>query len=746
MRTITSLIIAFLFIIPLAKKNFGQSYRIDESIPEIKLDTSSELTVLNSRMGSRFSLSYASRDNGMHTGALGYDQDEFVELLAAVELGAKKYCFRTAGKPNGYQYLHDQKMTIGMNSMQLRGRIPNKAEVILTVVSPFTPSNSLQDTQNVKTQIVPGYYILFDIRNLSGQPIEGRLKTGISKMMISPENGLGARQWEHGAHQHQIWFRDNASLHTHNVLAAMRYKGQYHFNTRGINGIQSKFSLSTGETQTDTLIYATHYQGEVLHDDRSGSPLRYYYLKYWSNADEVLHYMRTNADKNILMTEKFENLLKRSNASPKEKWVIANAFHSDIANTFLLQDENNEPRFYLAEGRFKHLSTVDVAHETELTALFAPWRLRLQLEQWLNYIAREEVNKGTASYNTPHVEGISASEYGPYIYHDVGDRPRISGSSDYWFGPHMAVEENCNYTLLLYWYWKLTGNDEFVRDKLGMVESLLHSVKNRDTDGNGIVDMGFGWTTYDGAETLKRAPENVYLGIKQLSAYELAADMFEKLKITPSDEGVSYNEAVEGAQDGKEVGFEQFRLPNSKLREKQAETYRRAAGNIAQTLEKAYDEYGYLPVSLDESFENWDAHSVVLGEGLFIPALTGYSSANMKEVAEILGESYEKAFPKSKLGHSIGLTTTAEGSSWFSKVMVSDIVASYWYGIDRSTAHYAYDWNINNYYAYNDGVKPNGKDPWIGFWYPRGVSSLGYLFRERNFTAPERASFTKELQ
>lgn len=76
--------------------------------------------------------------------------------------------------------------------------------------------------------------------------------------------------------------------------------------------------------------------------------------------------------------------------------------------------------------------------------------------------------------------------------------------------------------------------------------------------------------------------------------------------------------------------------------------------------------------------------------------------------------------------------------------MVSDVVASYWYGIDKSMAHYAYEWNKDNYYAHNDGVKPNGKDPWIGFWYPAGYPALGILSGKRTLQPspipfPERA-------
>jgi hypothetical protein len=290
----------------------------------------------------------------------------------------------------------------------------------------------------------------------------------------------------------------------------------------------------------------------------------------------------------------------------------------------------------------------------------------------------------------------------------------------------------------------LTGDDEFVKTKLGMLDVLLYSVMNRDTDGNGIVDMGIGWTTYDMAEGLKRAPENVFLGVKQMSAYIAASEMFSELLI-PGKKGEVLYEDVEGAEDGTAVGFERAQLSNEKLRKEQAKKYTQQAQLIANTLHNAYDEYGYLPVSLEKKFHNHDAHSVVLGEGLLLMGLSGNEHNLLKDVVPLLKDSYINAFEKSKREKAINLSTDAAGSAWFSKVMGMDIVGSYWYGLSKSTAHYAYEWNKDNYYAYNDGVKPDGKNPWIGFWYPRGIVSLGYLLREEEVTAPGIQGFLKEL-
>src|SRR5690606_38554615 len=117
--------------------------------------------------------------------------------------------------------------------------------------------------------------------------------------------------------------------------------------------------------------------------------------------------------------------------------------------------------------------------------------------------------------------------------------------------------------------------------------------------------------------------------------------------------------------------------------------------------------------------------SVVIGEGLFLAGLSKFNSPVLTSLAKLLAKDYQKAYALSKDDYGIRLTS-GEGTTWFSKIMVSDIVARQWYGIHHSSAHYAYLWNRDNYYAYNDGAF-NKSNNWTGYWYPRGVCSLAYL-------------------
>jgi hypothetical protein len=307
--------------------------------------------------------------------------------------------------------------------------------------------------------------------------------------------------------------------------------------------------------------------------------------------------------------------------------------------------------------------------------------------------------------------------------------PFVSETANYNYGPHMAVEENTSFVLLLYYYWKISGDDAFVKSLLGTVDVLLQSVMNRDTNGNGIVDIAYGWTTYDANEALKLSPDNTFLGAKQLSAYAVAAEMFRALAIKEQAKAIDATKV--GVVDGEGAGYKHtgVAVNNEQLRVKQALHFEKQANLILTTLKKAQKKYGYIPVSLAEDFPKWNQRSVVIGEGLFLPGLVGTKSPLLKELASVLKKDYAETYAQSITDYGIKLTTQ-EGTTWFSKTIVADVVAEQWYGIKHSTAPYIYEWNKNSPYAYNDGLLKKN-DVWIGYWYPRGIAILGYWLLQK---------------
>lgn len=704
----------------------AQSFKVDQTLIATPLTDSTNFSLLNSRLGSRFTFSLLNDKQSMQTGSLGFDMDEQTGLLISVNINKKNYCFRTTKLPRNANYLENQELKFGPSSMQITGKTPDGILVNFTLISSFTPSKDLDDTSAIKTQIFPGFYMQVQVTNESNNVVDCKLKVALAKTPVESFNFLTPKPFKLDNADQRLFFKDNAHLNSKLALVAIKTPAKGIFNEDGFGGLAYEFSLPKQAKREFTQIYAAYNDSTVIEDKRVNQPLKFYYTQYWKNIDEVLKYAAHNFEQNIALTQKFDNSLMIKTLTDKEKWVLALSFHTDLANSFFLIDKNKEPRFYLSEGRFKHLSTVDVAHETEVTAIFSPWRLKLQLSQWTHYIAQREVTvpANPTQNKTAYQQGMTATEYGPYLYHDVGDLPFVSETANYNYGPHMAVEENTSFVLLLYYYWKISKDDTFVKSMLGTVDVLLQSVMNRDTNGNGIVDRGYGWTTYDANEALKLSPENTFLGAKQLSAYAVAAEMFRALA---NKENAKIIDATKhGVVDGEGVGYKNLGISvnNEGLRNKQALKFETQANLILNTLKKAQKTYGFIPVSLDENFPKWKQRSVVIGEGLFLPGLAGSKSPILYQLAEVLKKDYATTYQQSITDYGIKLTTD-EGTTWFSKTIVADAVAYQWYGINHSTAPYVYEWNKNSPYAYNDGLLKKD-DVWIGYWYPRGISILAY--------------------
>lgn len=711
-------------------------YSLDPAVPAQTITDKSKLTVLASRLGSRFSCSWVAQESGLHTGAMGYDNDQLRPLLAQVNVvGQPGFVLRTGHLSTGSKYFPTQLLRMGMATYQLEGQSGQLA-MKLTVVSPFTPSDSLGQHAQVKTSLAPLHYLIVETTNKDSKPQQLEVKLGLQGIPFDRDKEVALSWWRRGKSMNELFFKDVAGAGSLQVLATSGFDGT-HFEQDGYQGIGYQAKLAPRSTDTKVYVLAGHYQGKVMEYVPSHQDLTFYYLKYWKNIDEVLAYGRAEQVNNLNATAKFESILSTSKATPEEKWVAALTFRTDLANSFLLQGaKDGIARFYLTEGRFRHMNTIDVAHETETVAIFCPWRLKLQLEQWTDYLATKEVQVPSGrrlNVVKDNLEGVSASEFGPYLYHDVGNFPYVYAAEGYDFGPVMPIEENSNFTLLLYYYWKLTGDRAFMQRHAGLVAVLLQSMMNRDSNGNGVADYAFGWSSYDVSEAIKRSPENLYLGVKQLCAYACGAELLEASvwKATrPKNTALKSTDEDGTTLDGNgKALFEKSIMDNEYLRKRQATQFNKEAETILATLQATMKQFGYLPVSLDQSFEGWNQHSVVISDGLYLPALAGSQSPVLKQAATLLEQNYQKALSTSRTPYGIKLSD-GEEVTWFSKIMVGDVVSSYWFNKAESSARYTYNWNRDNHQAYQDGAFSLEK-PWPGNWYPRGVSSLPYLFRDR---------------
>ena len=89
----------------------------------------------------------------------------------------------------------------------------------------------------------------------------------------------------------------------------------------------------------------------------------------------------------------------------------------------------------------------------------------------------------------------------------------------------MAVEENADFILLLYKYWKSTGDKAYMRGQFPLVRKLVNFIINCDDDNNGLPDQHT-WNTLDqSTPALQYARDQSYLGVKCLAAHQAAREM-----------------------------------------------------------------------------------------------------------------------------------------------------------------------------------------------------------------------------
>jgi hypothetical protein len=236
----------------------------------------------------------------------------------------------------------------------------------------------------------------------------------------------------------------------------------------------------------------------------------------------------------------------------------------------------------------------------------------------------------------------------------------------------------------LNWHLFLTKDEELVKKLLPVAEKLLLANRSRDLDGNSIADVDIG-TTYDVSDALHVAPNNVYLGVKEMAAYLVGAELCDRF----------------GCKSDS------------------ASIFRKEAKKILATLKKAEKEFGYLPTALDQNYNGWNQASVVLGDGLLYLALTGFSSPELQELSPILKKSFLSALEKSRRDWGV-VMTESEGIIFYSKVMVLEPVSKYIYKEPTELWQAVYEWNRDNPQAYNDGAYSSTK-PWPGYNYSRGV-------------------------
>lgn len=634
----------------------------------IKKDT--KLCLFNSRWGSRLTLNLNFSEHSIETGNLGmdvchdsksnYEKQKLQQLKFYIKSGSSEEEGFYFSKLNSY--LANQELSVGLTTIKLIGVHSSELFVNFEIRSPITYAPELENDEKIKILHSPFFYIEFTVENISKikQNIESFISFDLKGLLINEDvyyDDKGINNIDKGKKEL--------------VLRSLQKEiDEYYIDDKKkFKGFSSKMALKPGEKLRYKYIYAGFTDGNVLlnkFNEKKPQKLKFYYTKFFVNIEQVLNYAESKYKMIIDESNEFENLLSSYKALSEKKMLIAIAFRTFLANTWLVISDSQDPEYYVWQGSKGMISSIDIAMEVELLSKLFPWTLKLQLEEWKKYVT---INKNGFAYLKSNM-GFDQSISGEFSDKNI-----------------MPVEENANFTILLYWYYFVTKDKEFIKKVYDVAFRLLIANKKRGFRNRGIANIDT-TTTYYLSEALHKSPLNTYLGIKECIAYIMCCEL----------SGV--------------VG----QTENKLILQKEAE-------KILDTLEYTKKKYEYIPVSLDTSYPGWDQRTIATADPLFYVAMTGLKDLIIEKIVKLISSEFDNTYYTCTRNlYGIRLVEN-EDITWFSKLAIIDAVSNILFKIPVDSSKYAYDWNKNNPNAYSDGALSETQET-QNQKYPRGISLM----------------------
>jgi xylan 1,4-beta-xylosidase len=295
----------------------------------------------------------------------------------------------------------------------------------------------------------------------------------------------------------------------------------YSFIPRGYSGFDSTFVLDGNASQTITAVLACHTAEGVL-EVRGEKGNRFLYNNpagpNLGSVDAVVDYALGSERPSIEeKTAFFDTVLSDAYLSPLPQSgqdLAAVALQNFIINAWWCYDNWGREWFSVWEGEpYMYHSSIDVEYTNAFFYLsFWPDLLGKLLREWVTF--EKELEEGKC------------------LSHDMGVEHWVNGMAY----PHdMPVEENSDYILLLYSYWKNTGDTAFMRDHFPHAREYTEFIFRCDTDGDGLPDIHVDNTIDQGSVAVQHARNQTYLGVKALASYRAASEMARAQE--PPDEG-----------------------------------------------------------------------------------------------------------------------------------------------------------------------------------------------------------------
>ncbi|MCF7940041.1 MAG: DUF4965 domain-containing protein [Spirochaetia bacterium] len=257
--------------------------------------------------------------------------------------------------------------------------------------------------------------------------------------------------------------------------------------------------LHRGEADTAmSLVYAAYDRPMMT---VAGELCPFWYTHEYGSAQQVIAHLKSSWDSLQKVSQDFDASCADHTLGRAFDHLSSCAFHSWLINTWFVIRADRSPWYTVWEGNCYFTSTVDVEYsQSPFYLLFWPELLRLQLLQWKEFLL---------------VPDASGPLKGCFLSHDTG---QFLTCSHQYYPHHMEIEENCNFILMAFAYWKQTGDLLICSQLEAAITGMMDYIISTDLKQTGIPATGCSNTIDDASPAIQYGDQQVYLGIKAYCA------------------------------------------------------------------------------------------------------------------------------------------------------------------------------------------------------------------------------------
>jgi len=712
---------------------------LDSHLPVQTYSANRAANNVNAKFGSRFNFVVSPGTQRVYSGSDGIYHDNSASYIVGVAPdGSHSTSIFHMGRLNpaqGDSYVQNEQWTQGLDTTRWEGDAANGLHITVDIIDTFFGEpgcTAITDCAgDVRDDTVPVFLIGVTLDNTGHTAQTGNFLFGSNRAL--PANNACTRLVTSAGKPVNILSYSTQADKTGGTLFLAGESAQWQCATSIPDraGLTWHYNLAAAQSQTSYMLIGAWNTSTGLFNNTqlpAGCQQETLYsTQEWSSENAVVDFAIDNltAGDNLLgRAQRMENILIANNTlTPEQRWVIADSLRSYKAMSWLAGRSSCAGGGYDAavyEGSFGFLSTVDVMHEYGYFEINrVPWFFKSELAAAFNNATR--------------------NQFGVYFQHDQGGDVDSTGNctdpgkgvptiratcyaKPYLpFAAPMPTEENSNMALLAAYYVFVTGDTAFLSENnnahLNLIDAAMQHNQRVGDPATGIAYNGQDTiTTYDDQNDClhNNAPSSgnlYYQGLKEAAAYRATAYL---------------DNLVNGDNN--------------------AQNWLDSARKIENALVREYDSHGFLPIAGNNAFNNCNGRTVTTGEGLFYLRLLGLDTTMNPTLLADLAKQYPSDFNANLLTSPAMISlesSSATGSQcqnnvcmryeWFSKVMLSGLVADFVYSkygcdmcmhLNVTQAVFEHEKNLPE--NYGDGMRENGTD-WQGHYYPRGIISWAFL-------------------